>query len=389
MEHIELSNAASIILYILVGAVSVACMRRAEKFYLVGESQQFSRETRSVIVISKSSIYLILSVTTLALPAVFRYLVGIDYGTYLVHSERMANATSIYSAMSMRNVEDSFAILSYLSGKLLGTSVGVFSFYALFTQIFMVLGIWNFKEKVSPSVALLVYYCTFYFRTYNIFRQALAVAIVFYSIGNLLNKKYTRFLVAVIIAGFFHTSAYISLLMLYYFRLKDQYVGGRRLIEYLLPLLVLVFLEVAMDIVFSIPVFAKYATNYRTITQGSILTVGTLLKASFWIVYFVSWRKKARNKNDAKYLELFTKFLICDAVVYILTFYIRFASRIGLYFSVPVAVAIASLIPKKWKYNGIREIPINILYVVAFCVLSFYSVMSSNGYGQLPYRFWY
>ncbi|MEE6637646.1 EpsG family protein [Limosilactobacillus pontis] len=86
-----------------------------------------------------------------------------------------------------------------------------FGFLNLLTTFFVLLSIDREKNKVNVYVSSLIYFSTLYFQSFNIMRQALAVAICLYAICLYLDNTKVASVTLILIATLIHRSAIISL----------------------------------------------------------------------------------------------------------------------------------------------------------------------------------
>lgn len=359
----EFSNFTSICIYILIVIAGTYYCYLADKY--------------------NKKLYLLITYLIIALPAALRYCVGIDYKAYLDLYNRMISYGSVDTALKAHIVERSFLYLSFFSNQIFHSAWFVFAFYAIFTQLFMLLGMWNFRKYVSPSLMMFIYLCGYYWRTYNIFRQALAVAIIFFGFRYIKGKKLVRFLVCVLIAGVFHKTALLAVFVYLYYNFQLKYAN--KLVTYIMPVALILFLERIMNFFYSLEIFSNYG-NYYSIVNMSIVSFGTIIEiALFLFYYFVKWKKKTNIPSDVR--VLMDKATIANMTFYFLLYRLFFASRIGLYFTTFNFVAMAS-IHKKGKKIDIRAADKYDCILIGYYIFSFIRCMARNSYGQLPYAIW-
>src|SRR5699024_10351989 len=82
---------------------------------------------------------------------------------------------------------------------------------AFATNYLIVKSLWHFKDKVNFTLSTFLFFTIYYFQTYNITRQWLAIAIVFFAIKYLFSNKYIKYLLIVLVASTIHSSAIITL----------------------------------------------------------------------------------------------------------------------------------------------------------------------------------
>ena len=90
-------------------------------------------------------------------------------------------------------------------------------FMFFITALFMFLLHFYTIKKYSPILyfSAFVFFCKFFLMSFVYLRQGLAMGLVWLSIPLLLNKKYVKFLVIVVIAFYFHRSAILFLPLLF------------------------------------------------------------------------------------------------------------------------------------------------------------------------------
>lgn len=386
MRTIELSVGSSICLYAIMVLVSTGSMAMAYRYDRT--EKKYSART-----------WLLLTVIIISIPSFFRYYVGIDYANYYRVAERLMSYHSLSGAMSLGGrLESSYALLSYFFDRL-GMGPGVLiGFYGLLTQIIMISGIWSLREKVNPTVQTFVYMTYFYFRTYNMARQALSVIIVYYGIHFLLNKKYWKFAICVLVATVFHRTSIISILMIWYFRPARNLKRITNLILcYFVPAVMAFAYEYFMSIVSRLPVFSVYVNDtlkYTTFTNESFLSLGTLLLIVEVFLYIQHRAMYKNEDNEEFYSGLLDKAMFCQVLSFALGMSAGNASRIVLYFSFPAMISLSHMFnTKSYDVDGIafrfRATNIYQIFVVLYSIAMFLRIMINNGFGQLPFRFWY
>ena len=120
----------------------------------------------------------------------------------------------------------SFRAKEYLYAALIGFSANVFHDYHVFlTLVHLIIvggvyiGAFRLRRYASPSLVLLFFYLFYYNHSLNVFRQYLAMAILFAGAADILERRYRRFTFILIIAILFHNTAVIGVLPLFIFQL--------------------------------------------------------------------------------------------------------------------------------------------------------------------------
>ncbi|HFU4127590.1 TPA: EpsG family protein, partial [Streptococcus suis] len=88
--------------------------------------------------------------------------------------------------------------------------------------LFFALGLFRFRTKGSLTFGMLLFCFLFYNRSLNIVRQFLAMSIIFLNLKYYFENKDLKFIISVIFASLFHTSAIIVLPIIYLAKLKNK-----------------------------------------------------------------------------------------------------------------------------------------------------------------------
>lgn len=133
--------------------------------------------------------------------------VGIDTVAY----QEVFDALSDRYVTGVRGVDEPvFLWISWLLMQL-GNSQLVFLFWGTVTNLLVMARLHQLKGRISIPVAMLAYFAGFYFQEFNVLRQIVAVAVVFYGTGFLESRKYWRYVACCLAAALIHTSAVLAL----------------------------------------------------------------------------------------------------------------------------------------------------------------------------------
>lgn len=171
------------------------------------------------------------SVISILIPSILAGLRDVSLGTdvelYLVPHFEMALQTETFSNyMSLIwQKEPSYLLLVFLVTKIFGNIQWVLFFIEFIIILCVYIGAWKLRKQISLPFVLLIYYLIFYNDTYNLLRQAIAMAIVFLAVNWLFEKKYIKYLIFVFIASTFHTTAVMGFVVfiVYYFLEGDRF----------------------------------------------------------------------------------------------------------------------------------------------------------------------
>lgn len=248
-------------------------------------------------------------------------------------------------------------------------------------------GFWRFIEafKVNKAYSLsLFYFSGMYFATFNVMRQMMAIGVILGFINWLLNKKYLKFGVLIIVISLlFHKSTLISLVLIpiHYYSAKHaelpkKYIAivagvcftaffvGREFVQ-----------NTSLAILFSIGLGDRYDGYLSGMSEGEISN----LTATMLTIYFLLWLYfKKTNKNVFItwiyfiYITSFNLFQMLDTA----------AGRISYPFWAFILVTIPKLIE---ELNGRKKIIFIIISVIFYISYFTNSYVLNNMNGVNPY----
>lgn len=248
-------------------------------------------------------------------------------------------------------------------------------------------GFWRFMEafKVNKAYSLsLFYFSGMYFATFNVMRQMMAIGVILGFINWLLNKKYLKFGVLIIVISLlFHKSTLISLVLIpiHYYSAKHaelpkKYIAivagvcftaffvGREFVQ-----------NTSLAILFSIGLGDRYDGYLSGMSEGEISN----LTATMLTIYFLIWLYfKKTNKNVFItwiyfiYITSFNLFQMLDTA----------AGRISYPFWAFILVTIPKLIE---ELNGRKKIIFIIISVIFYISYFTNSYVLNNMNGVNPY----
>lgn len=85
---------------------------------------------------------------------------------------------------------------------------------AMITNTCIILRLWDYRNKASFTLMFVMYYCFYYLITYNLFRQFLAVSIVFYSSRYIEQKRYKKYILGTTISILIHNISILGFILL-------------------------------------------------------------------------------------------------------------------------------------------------------------------------------
>lgn len=283
--------------------------------------------------IAKSLVFLI--VLILSLLAGFRAEnVGLDTSTYTKLFNMILEGNMKEALWSMR--EDTFLYMSEFLLRIFKTPQALFIIYAFITNGLIIARFYTLRDNASLPIMVFAYISTQYFFTFNIMRQFVAVAIVFYATKFLFNKEYFRYVLCCIVSMSFHITAILGLVILVLYYFMYNYETGQKIKNAWL-----VVACVPLAIVGGLFLFSKYKNYFNGVVHfdfSPILTIKILVYCIYsykelryrkWVD--VSLRAKM-DKENAIILNTMPYVYIVGLVATMLGSFINFANRAGIYF---------------------------------------------------------
>ncbi|MBQ7155066.1 MAG: EpsG family protein [Synergistaceae bacterium] len=315
--------------------------------------------------------------------------VGIDVMTYAApqyHVASIAPSFSSFLRISGRmSREIGWAAVTYFSTKIFGSLNWNLFFYQLITLTCTYIALYKHRKYAPLFFLWLTFLLGTYYTTYNVMRQAIAASIIFMGIDSLEKKKYAKFMVYVVFAATFHSSAVIvvSYFVMFHMLLtwKPRYTWAKTAMLAGIFLLLVAARPIIGIVTRSIPFLGTYSgyenNNYSPFRNLglNIMLFGELLACTLY------YNGMKRVFADGEMYKLFTYNLAFQLVytVFVRVFYIRV-----FYYLSFINVMLIAAVPFFIKEKTLR----NLAFVSVFLVSAvfFYMVNAvKNSAGTWPY----
>lgn len=202
-------------------------------------------------------------------------------------------------------------------------------------------------KQDTVAMTMLIFYFVFFSSSLNIMRQYIAIAIVAYSFKFIFDKNLPKFILTVLMATTFHTSAFLVLPLYFLWTKKEKPVSWVIIIPMLIALLVVgLNLESVLETISSYESESAAINRYTTYTElkesKNRDVYLNLLTAAITLFHF-----PRLNKADSKNSFLIILMLI-GTILGVCGFVSPYAKRISLYFNIAEIWVLAD-IPKCYK----------------------------------------
>lgn len=286
------------------------------------------------------------------------------------------------------DVEIGFSLLLYLITKIFRNfQVLLFLFQVIIVSL-IYKGLRAFKNQ-DLYLNMLTYYFLCYVITFNIIRQCLAIAIIFYALKFLLKRKYRYYILLNILALFFHKSAIIGLVILLLYSISDNNriklfflkirIKNKIKIIILISILALILfqLEFITNILQSLGL-----EKYKSYLKGeySFLPKQFLLRIPFVWLIFIEYKKNKESR-----IHLFALLLnIIDLFLSQLGSVTPNSWRIAQYFSI-YNIIFYPMVCNSGKYKILKK-----LFLISYLIFYFsYTILILGNHEVYPYLFYW
>ena len=317
----------------------------------------------------RSVIFVAFSFVFVFVVAAFRFDVGVDFKSYVRIFDALASSSESYG-----HTEPGFNFLVFFLDYFGFGYQSIFFVFAFFTSYFFYKYIKYFSVNVPFSIFVYVSFPIFYLATFNQIRQFLAVAMFAYSLRFVVENRFLKFFTFIVLAGFFHKSAFVIILVYPFLMLKPSLASYS--FVFLIYLFVLGFSEF-----FLFDVLGFTRRYLEPGSQGNIF----LFFAFFFVFFIVCCFVKDKRYNVFVNLVFFA--VIIMATPFLSSYPQAEVMRIGSYFTISLIVLVPYIMeiisPSRFK----------LIYFFLICFfLSFYYIftllVNGEAYNLVPYYFY-
>ena len=310
-----------------------------------------------------------------------RYYVGTDCVTYNNIFARYA-AYDWKTFFQITNAELLFALVA----KVTFSAAGRVLTWGAFAALTVVPVYYTLKEEyphVSFGVAMMVFLISFYTTSFNVTRQFVAVAIVFWGVKYVYNNRFVPFALSVVIASGFHQTAIIAILLWFLWDHKTHcaIIGWRRVCFLIGITLVIIFYQNVIEYLSSnISSFDKYESYTEISDRGKNRD---LIVSIVEMVVLFLFRNPICNKDKRN--DFLYSLLIISVLIGFTGFTHPQVKRIAYYFAMPSTVVLFSYLPTCFRNESRVVSKILIIgWFAGLFILTAYILGQAN---LIPYRF--
>ena len=164
----------------------------------------------------KKNLFLVFGIGIAILLATLRDVsIGTDVRVYVVPCFERANASKTFiSFLKKTNIDMLYAVLNYIVSRFSDNIAYLFLVIETIDIAIIYAGLYNLKEIISPSYAMLIYYFLFYNKTLSTVRQFIALSIFVFAISIFIKNKankndFIKVLFLICLSVGFHSTALV------------------------------------------------------------------------------------------------------------------------------------------------------------------------------------
>lgn len=275
--------------------------------------------------------------------------------------------------------DEGFRILARVLMDVFHSPELVFFVVSLFTNAFILLRLWDFKEKASFPFMAFLYITLFYIGTMNTMRQYLAVAVLFFATRYLEKRRYGVFLAALVLATSIHTTAIMGIAFLFVYlwvnaeRKQRVYIG-------IAALLVVPAAFVGITLYESGHIENYFSNNIQNTNITFLYRVGSFVLACL-LMSITNSHDEALRKESKKTPAAFITFL--SLLASSAGMYFSYLDRLGYYFASFEFIFWGMAVKRReWGW-------LFMLMASVYALYSFGYEIIYNGSGIFPFHFFF
>ena len=316
-----------------------------------------------------------------------RYGVGADYHSY-VAKMKVALDMNIFDFTTTFSIEPSVWILGRLSYAIFDSGVLFFFVSSFLITLFFYLGLKRFGVK-QIGLAMLLILLVVFPQTLSGVRQGVAMALSFYAMSFIPDRKFWNFLVITLIASLlFHVTA-LALLFIYPLynwivrpNVDNKIFLGRLAVAVLVTIIAL---PLSLFMVQYVPFFDKFASYYTIFLDVFSHLAGThnVLPEVFAVIFMIVFYKRIVSGSEkGRFAFLMTTFMLLTTSLGI---FLPLAGRFSDFFMPVFLMAFSSVVDTFGNNNKLRILMI--LAIIGWALAFFVGAFFIKGSGTIfPYQ---
>lgn len=307
-----------------------------------------------------------------------RYGIGTDYFNYEAIYYELTNSGSVVDNFLNTRYEPGWILLNHIVKFIFNDVKYVFILSSILIWVFNFKAIYDNRNKISISIAVLILLCTSYNQSFNMVRQALAAAILMLSIKPIVNKKPLKFIITVLISTMFHYTAIIFLPIYWIVNSKIKALGlWKKILTFIGVGLAVILAPTLLKIVTNYEAFeyfSHYDLNFQNFGIGNII-----IKLPVILIILLNIRKLNSTNPISKLVIVYFLSLLLEYIGY----FAAHVSRIAIYYEMMQIFILAAIV--KTQQNKYERLFYSFLIFIYFLGWFTYQIIYLNNHETVPY----
>lgn len=320
--------------------------------------------------------------------------VGSDTAGYVERSFYQAlNSTSLSSFIEKSELEVGYNVFTYIIAKIFRDIHWILFIIQLIVCSIVYKMAYDRRNQISMPMLMLVYFTVFYSMSLNIARQAIAIAIILYTIKLMEDKKYIKTVLLFWLAFQFHTSAIFALFLYIIIYINQKKINRKSKIMItffmivFLIMIVISYEQILYYMTFDLEIIPHKFYNYLNSDYVNEAIDISLIEVAFkgiWI--FLSVLYIIINKKNKEYkIDSYIMFLIIDLCMFFISAKVSNAFRMGYYYGMTAMMLTIPALTSVFKQDKTNKTISTILIGAILIAYWFYCNILYRGAGIYPY----
>ena len=279
--------------------------------------------------------------------------------------------------------EPGYHLLLKILRLILPNSTVFIALISILTVFFVYSTLWKNRKNINLLIAFSFYVGLYFFQALNLLRIYLAAAFVFWNFNYLIEKKYGRFAVVVLLTSLIH---YSTLVMLFPLGFLLLYQKNSKL----------ALIAVSALIVMAIPLTARFGDIIRIARYAaygemneSSRSVGIMLFFDYLPAFYLIWYV-LRYKIKGQWTDLLISLTITGFFIRFIAYYITIAGRLWTHFMGLFVLVIPFFVHHIQKNHRKLYLPTMLLLFMYLVVkIHFYFIGYLGSDAIMPYTFFW
>lgn len=273
----------------------------------------------------KINIWVIIAMASLILVSGFRHRVGTDYQNYVdIYNLNVKSSSIVFEG------EFALSIIIKLATYISENPQVFFMITSIIINVMLVIALVKYSENYKMSMYL--YITTFtYYSTMNGLRQFIAAMIMFLAFKQLMNRRFIKYLLCVLLATTFHTSALLFIPI--YFIVYRRIDSLANLIILTLAIIAFIFYKDFIEILFEFLQYSRFAHYKEVFMESDGANPLRLLVYSIPIILAYMGREVGRYRIGDKY-DVIANLSFLGCIFMFLAMRHKYFARVSMYFEV-------------------------------------------------------